>query len=131
MDLARQVQQLKEQIAKYENNGGGYTSSIGSFGGNKCSTNQNPMEKELEYLRTELMKTKINSESSGEMARTLEKYERQKDYLAEHNQASFLVFDRSVSQKGFVTVFSIFFLKNSGFEDLVQRERIERDPFEK
>ena len=88
MDLARQVQQLKEQIAKYEHsNGGGYSSSIGSFG-SKCS-NQNPMEKELEYLRTELMKSKLNSESSGEMARTLEKYERQKDYLTEHNQVSF------------------------------------------
>ncbi len=43
------------------------------------------MEKEIENLKTEISKSKQH-DTSSEFFRAIEKYEKEKDLLAEHNQ---------------------------------------------
>jgi len=86
--LSTQVQQLRDQLMKYESgtkNASHYSGCISEIGGKnngcKCC-----IEKEIETLKADIKKTK-EQESASEIMRALEKYEKQKDSLSEHNQA--------------------------------------------
>ena len=44
------------------------------------------IEKEIESLKHEIHKSKYNVDSPNEVVRAIEKYEKQKEILADHNQ---------------------------------------------
>lgn len=78
--LATQVQSLKEQLTKFE-----HFNRRNQYDDNN-NYNKINLEKEIESLKAELNKNK-SFESTNEVVRTIEKYERQKEYLTENNQA--------------------------------------------
>lgn len=90
--LSSQVQQLRDQLNKFENNNiqshniGRHLPSCGVNKGSdkscKCC-----IEKEIESLKHEIHKSKYNVDSPNEVVRAIEKYEKQKEILADHNQS--------------------------------------------
>lgn len=46
------------------------------------------LEKELEYLKSELNRSK-QTDKSDEIIKQIEKHDRQKDFLSDHNQVKF------------------------------------------
>ncbi len=63
------------------------------------------VEKEIEILKSEMSKSK-QVETSGEILRVVEKYEKEKDLLTEHNQ----VFDNQKLKSFYVKFHFKFFI---------------------
>ena len=81
--LASQIKSLKDQLGKYESSAQMNRKFIEAQEEQKYSASK--LEKEIENLKVELTKSKTH-ETHGEIVRTIEKYEREKDILADHNQ---------------------------------------------
>ena len=82
--LANEVQHLKDQLNKFD------STSQFSIRNNESLNIPLRLEKEIEHLRLELARSKEPKETnhqSVDVLRAIEKYEKQKDFLADHNQA--------------------------------------------
>ena len=79
--LASQVQNLKEQLLKFEHQ------NVQQQGNQRKDDCKCSIEKEIQSLKAEVSKAK-SADTTGEVVRTIEKYERQKEFLTENNQVS-------------------------------------------
>ncbi len=79
--LSSQVQSLKDQLQKFEQE-----QKFQQMQRTKEDTSTCKCNIEIQNLKAEVSRSK-SSDSSGEIFRTIEKYERQKDVLTESNQA--------------------------------------------
>lgn len=86
MCLVTQVQNLKDQLNKLE------TSSYNTERKTSKQDERNDfyqrLEKEIENLKSELNRNKMN-EKSNEIVNQIERHERQKDFLSDHNQVNY------------------------------------------
>ena len=80
-NLSSQVQSLKEQLQKFEHEQQFQRKYSKEDATSTCKCNI-----EIQNLKAEVSRSK-SSDSSGEIFRTIEKYERQKDFLTENNQS--------------------------------------------
>ena len=85
--LASQVHNLKEQLLKFEQQNV-QQQQQGNQRKDECKCS---IEKEIQSLKAEFGKAK-SADTTGEVVRTIEKYERQKEFLTENNQVSFELF---------------------------------------
>jgi chromosome segregation ATPase len=105
--LTNQVKTLRDQLSKFENNNNSNLNSNNNHHACKCHTNEylndfkefNNKAQQVQHLQPQHQHNKQQQQqlqeqqqvndlmSTGEVVRTIEKYERQKDYLQEHNQS--------------------------------------------
>jgi chromosome segregation ATPase len=81
INLSSQVQTLKDQLQKFEQE-----QKFQQLQRTKEDTSTCKCNIEIQHLKAEVSRSK-SSDTSGEIFRTIEKYERQKDVLTESNQA--------------------------------------------
>ena len=84
--MVSQVQDLKDQLSKLENTAHNHLEKKWKQEDERSKYYQR-LEREIEYLKTELNKTRAN-ERSDDIVKHMEKNDRQKDYLSNHNQVS-------------------------------------------
>jgi len=99
--LTNQVKTLRDQLSKFESNNGSNTTSNNTHHACKCHINEylkdfkdlNNKSQQVQHLQPQSQQQNQQQQqvndmmSTGEVVRTIEKYERQKDYLQEHNQS--------------------------------------------
>ena len=84
-----QVQGLKDQLSKLESTTHQHSEKKWKQDDERSDYYQR-LDREIEYLRSELNKTKC-SDRSDDIVKHIEKSERQKDYLSDHNQVNFYI----------------------------------------
>ena len=92
--LASQVHNLKEQLLKFEQQNVQQQQQQQQQGNQRKDDCKCSIEKEIQSLKAEFGKAK-SADTTGEVVRTIEKYERQKEFLTENNQVSFGLFSSS------------------------------------
>lgn len=107
--LVNEVQHLKDQLNKFD--------SASQFSvKNECLNNPNRLEKEIENLKAELARTKPQ-EASTDVIKAIDKYERQNDILADHNQAlKVLLKEKEKHEQQYHNEIQILKEKNSSLE---------------
>ncbi len=107
--LANEVQHLKDQLNKFDS---GSQFSVK----NECFNIPNRLEKEIENLKAELTRSKPQ-ETHNEVIKAIDKYEKQNDILADHNQAlKVLLKEKEKHEQQFQTEIQILKEKNSSLE---------------
>ena len=83
--LISQVQGLRDQLSKLET--ATVYNSLKTNKSEERNENYQKLEKEIEYLKSELTKSR-QIDKSDEIVKQIEKHERQKDFLSDHNQVN-------------------------------------------